>query len=37
VRRAASELSVTVEKDGFVGGWVWSLAGVMPPGAEADL
>jgi hypothetical protein len=37
VRRAASELSVSVEKDGFGGGWVWSLAGVMPPGAEADL
>jgi hypothetical protein len=37
VRRAASELSVAVEKDGFSGGWVWSLAGVMPPGAEAEL
>jgi putative DNA primase/helicase len=37
VRRAAKEIGVDTTKDGYAGGWVWSLAGMVPPEAEEEL
>jgi hypothetical protein len=37
VRRAASEIGVSKDKDGYGGGWVWSLDGMVPPDSEDEL
>ena len=37
VRRAANEIGIEKIKDGYGGGWVWSLPGMVPPEGEAEL
>ena len=37
VRRAANEIGVEKTKDGYGGGWVWSLPGMVPPDGEEEL
>jgi putative DNA primase/helicase len=37
VRRAANEIGVEKTKDGYGGGWIWSLRGMLPPEGEDEL